>query len=57
MCAKPLKGDGQLKFDRDVVRRAYYILLANQLHDINRPVVTVPTRWCLAVNGAAMDIQ
>ena len=46
-----MKGGGHLKFDGDVLRRVYYIVLASQLHDIISPMLTVPTRWCLAVNG------
>ena len=50
-CSKPVKGDGQLKFDRDVVGQEYCIVLASQLHDFISPMVTVPTRWCDAVKG------
>ena len=46
-----MKGDGQLKFDRDVVGQEYCIVLGNQLHDFISPMVTVPTRWCHAVRG------
>ena len=45
-----------MKFDRDVVRREYCIVLANQRHYITSPVVTVPTRSRLAINGGIFGV-
>ena len=55
--SKPLYRGGQLKFDRDVVRRDYCIVLASQRHYIAIPVVTMPTRSRLAINGGIFGVS